>query len=61
MRTTLDLPDDVFRRLKAHAALRGMTLRELFMELTQKELAGSDASANGSGVPMGRRRSDFVD
>lgn len=61
MRTTLDLPDDVFRRLKAHAALRGKTLRELFLELTLKVLDDQDAPASANGVPMGRRRSDFVD
>ncbi len=38
MRTTLDLPDDLFRRLKAHAALQGKTLREIFLDLTQREL-----------------------
>jgi hypothetical protein len=29
MRTTLDLPDETFRRLKAEAALRGYKLKEL--------------------------------
>src|SRR5438132_5812828 len=29
MRTTLDLPDAVFRRLKAQAALEGMSLKDL--------------------------------
>jgi hypothetical protein len=28
MRTTLDLPDDLFRRVKAKAALEGATLKE---------------------------------
>jgi len=29
MRTTLDLPDDLFRRLEARAALEGLKLKEL--------------------------------
>jgi hypothetical protein len=29
MRTTVDLPDDLFRRVKAEAALRGKKLRDL--------------------------------
>lgn len=32
MKTTLDIPDDVFRAAKATAALRGTTLRELVTE-----------------------------
>ncbi len=63
MRTTLDLPDDLFRRLKAHAALHGKTLRELFLELTQRELGNAVASTETprASSPMGRRKSDFVD
>ena len=60
MRTTLDLPDDLFRRLKAHAALKGSTLRDLFLELTQRELGDANKRAE-TPVPMGRRKSDFVD
>ena len=33
MRTTLDLPDPIFRALKARAALRGMKLKELLNEM----------------------------
>ncbi len=29
MRTTLDIPDDLFRRLKARAALEGLKLKDL--------------------------------
>lgn len=28
MRTTIDLPDDLYRRIKARAAMRGMKLKE---------------------------------
>ena len=30
MRTTLDLPDDLFRQVKAKAALEGATLKAMF-------------------------------
>ena len=32
MRTTIDLPDDLFRRAKASAALRGRKLKDLIEE-----------------------------
>jgi hypothetical protein len=32
MRTTIDLPDDLFRRCKIAAARRGVTLKTLFAE-----------------------------
>jgi hypothetical protein len=32
MRTTIDLPDDLFRRAKAEAALRGRKLKDLIEE-----------------------------
>jgi plasmid stability protein len=38
MRTTLDLPDALFKHLKARAALEGRTLRDLVVELVQKGL-----------------------
>lgn len=39
MRTTLDLPDDTFRRLKAEAALRGAKLKDFVAELIEDGLA----------------------
>lgn len=39
MRTTLDLPDETFRQLKAQAALRGLKLKELVTQLIQRGLA----------------------
>lgn len=42
MRTTLDLPDALFKHLKARAALEGRTLRDLVVELVQKGLTARD-------------------
>lgn len=38
MRTTLDLPDETFRQLKAQAAMNGMKLKELVCQLIQRGL-----------------------
>ncbi|WP_216904071.1 hypothetical protein [Synechococcus sp. CCY 9618] len=47
MRTTLELPDPLFARLKARAALEGTTLKQLLrsfveqgLEATEREVAG---------------------
>lgn len=49
MRTTLDLPDEVFRQLKAEAALRGAKLKDLIAQYIEKGLADRAA-------PRGERR-----
>jgi hypothetical protein len=38
MRTTLDLPDDLFRNLKTLAAQRGTTLKQLLHAAVEREL-----------------------
>jgi hypothetical protein len=38
MRTTIDLPDDLFRRVKSQAALRGETLKEFVQSAMEKEI-----------------------
>lgn len=38
MKTTLEIPDHLFRRAKAAAALRGQTLKELMTRALKKEL-----------------------
>ena len=39
MRTTLDLPDPTFRKLKAEASLRGLKLKEILCQLIEAGLA----------------------
>lgn len=39
MRTTLDLPDPTFRKLKAEASLRGLKLKEMVCQLIEAGLA----------------------
>jgi hypothetical protein len=38
MRTTVDIPDSVYRQLKAKAALRGCTVRELILRGVEAQL-----------------------
>ena len=40
MKTTLEIPDSVFRRAKAKAAERGQTLRAFVTEALQEKLSG---------------------
>jgi len=38
MRTSLDIPDDLFRKLKIHAAQEGVTLREIALRGIRREM-----------------------
>jgi len=48
MRTTLDLPDETFRQLKAHAALKGLKLKELVAQLIQRGLASGEPATQST-------------
>lgn len=39
MRTTIDIPDEVYRQMRIQAAERGMTLREILLEGFAKQAA----------------------
>ena len=45
MKTTLEIPDPLFRRAKARAAERGQTLRQLVSEAIQEKLAADTGGA----------------
>jgi hypothetical protein len=47
MRTTVDLPDDLFRRAKAAAALRGQKLKDLVEEGLLRVLSTPDEQTAG--------------
>ncbi len=40
MKTTLEMPDDLFRRAKAVAAKRGLSLKQLVTTALERELEG---------------------
>jgi len=49
MRTTIDLPEDLYRGLKARAGLAGITLRELVQELIERGLRAPAATTGTTG------------
>lgn len=50
MRTTLDLPDPLFRELKARSALRSVLLKDFVVEILQTGL-GQTAAAQTEARP----------
>jgi hypothetical protein len=50
MKTTLEVPDVLFRRVKSKAAERGQTLKDFVTEALQEKLASRGTGA-GSGEP----------
>ena len=46
MKTTLEIPDGVFRRAKSVAARRGIPLREFVTEAVKDKLADADKAAD---------------
>lgn len=51
MRTTIDLPDDLLRRAKASAALRGLKLKDLIASYVERGLEGSNVPREARGRP----------
>jgi hypothetical protein len=59
MRTTLDLPDELFREVKAKAALEGLKLKELLTRYVERGLrhaAPAATSPSRSKLPVIKRR-----
>jgi hypothetical protein len=50
MRTTVDLPDDLFRGAKALAALRGDSFKDLVAHAIETEVAGGNPVGAGRTV-----------
>jgi hypothetical protein len=44
MKTTLDIPDDLFREIKAKAALEGLKLKDLVAEALRAVLSGKQSA-----------------
>lgn len=54
MKTTLEIPDPLFRKAKSKAAERGQSLKQLVTEALQEKLAaGSDRAEDGAPKWMG--------
>ncbi len=56
MRTTIDLPDPVFRRLKARAALEGASLKHVIQRAVENELRGARPKKGRVEFPLIRSR-----
>ena len=54
MRTTIDIPDDLFRRAKSEAALRGRKLRDLVEEGLRLVLLSPSGVVEPPGKPERR-------
>ena len=48
MKTTIELPDVLFRQAKAHAAARGVTLKHFFTEALTQQLRRGAREYRGS-------------
>ncbi len=51
MKTTLELPDDLFRSAKIAAAQQGRPLKDLFTEALRDKLKGPMPAARATGPP----------
>ena len=63
MRTTLELPDEIFRKVKAKAAMEGITLKQLLADYVSKGLEGTSSVArpkSRSKLPVIKRRGGAV-
>ena len=51
MKTTIEIPDRIFRQAKAKAAERGVALREYVTEAIQEKLAGRAMASEANRAP----------
>ena len=56
MRTTLDIPDEVYRRAKIRAIEQGRTLKELMLSALERELKASGGVVAETPPPYFARR-----
>jgi hypothetical protein len=49
IKTTLEIPDDLYRQIKALAALRGRTIKDLVTQLLRKRLEEERAASGDRG------------
>jgi hypothetical protein len=53
MRTTIDLPDNLLRRTKALAALRGSSMKEFIVRAVEREVNAEGSVAAGQAARRG--------
>lgn len=47
MRTTVDLPDPLFRSLKVRAGIQGVTMKQLFLQYVERGLRQPERPSRG--------------
>jgi hypothetical protein len=52
MKTTMEIPDDLYRKLKARSAAQGKTVREVVVNLVQEWLKDSKKGGTGTMEPQ---------
>jgi len=52
MRTTVEIPDPIYRRLKSVAALQGCSVKELVLRGVKAELEGAKARRRGKAIKL---------
>lgn len=61
MKTTVELPDQLYRRIKARAALRGQSVKAFFLDALRDKLAQESARDNaGWKAAFGTARAEDV-
>jgi hypothetical protein len=62
VKTTIDLPDALYRRLKIRAAESGVTIRHLVIQGIERELGGNGGATPGVSYPDDdQSRHSYVD
>ena len=56
MRTTVDLPDSLFRKAKITAAMRGITLKEVIIGAIEKEVSPAEKTDQPVRLPLVKMR-----
>lgn len=52
MKATIDIPDDLYRQVKAEAALRGVTVREVTTQLYRRWLNEGESGETRESSPV---------
>jgi len=52
MRTTVDIPDSIYRRLKSRAALQGCSVKQLILRGVEAELQGKKETGRRIVLPL---------
>jgi len=64
VRTTIDIPDPIYRELKARAARQGLTVKEIILSGVQKEMQDPSPKKHRVRLPLihgkGTRKINFT-